>query len=254
MKPAARVLAEHPDRVGPDGRKLPVFSMQYYGAGRVLFHATDETWRWRYRVGDVFFARYWVQAIRYLSRAKLLGKDRSAELSAERREYRRGDTARLRARFLDERLAPAEDDGVTVVVEREGRESQRIKLERAATGRGVFEAGVSGLLDGKYHAWIATPTLPGKAPSADFLVTAPPGELERLQMDSAELEQAATETHGHFYRLPDVDRLVDDLPQGRRVPIETLPPEVLWNRCWVLTVFVTLATSEWILRKRKGML
>ena len=30
---------------------------------------------WRWRVGDVFFARYWVQAIRYLSRSKLLGKD-----------------------------------------------------------------------------------------------------------------------------------------------------------------------------------
>ncbi len=89
LKPAARVLAEHPTRLAADGRKLPVFSLQYVGAGKVLFHATDDTWRWRYRVGDVFFSRYWVQTIRYLSRSKLLGKDRSAELTTDRRQYRR---------------------------------------------------------------------------------------------------------------------------------------------------------------------
>ena len=36
--------------------------------------------------------------------------------------------------------------------------------------------------------------------------------------------------------------------------IETLPPEVLWNRWWLLATFLGLITSEWILRKRKGML
>ena len=168
LKPAARVLAEHPTRTGSDGHKLPVICLQYVGAGKVLFHATDETWRWRYRVGDVFFARYWVQTLRYLSRSKLLGKDRSAELIAERREYRRGDTVRLRARFVDERLAPAEDDGVTVVLEREGHPSQRVKLERNATNRGIFEGSVPGVLDGKYHAWVATPTLEGKAAGGRF--------------------------------------------------------------------------------------
>src|SRR6202044_1170983 len=99
LKPAARVLAEHPTLTGADGRKLAVFSLQFVGAGKVLFHATDETWRWRYRVGDVFFARYWVQTLRYLSRSKLLGKDRSAELAADRREYRRGESVRLWVRF-----------------------------------------------------------------------------------------------------------------------------------------------------------
>ena len=120
LKPAARVLATHPTRLGPDGRKLPLFLLQYVGAGKVLFHTTDETWRWRYRIGDVLFARYWVQAIRFLARSKLLGEDRGAELTVDREEYLRGEPIQLRVRFLDERLAPAADDGVTVVVERPG--------------------------------------------------------------------------------------------------------------------------------------
>ncbi len=124
LKPGVRVLAEHPTRVGPDGRRLPVFCFQYVGAGKVLFHATDETWRWRYRVGDVFFARYWMQTIRYLCRSKLADAGRAATLLTDRREYVQGESVRLRVRFADERLAPAEDDGVTLVVEQSGRQDR----------------------------------------------------------------------------------------------------------------------------------
>lgn len=254
VKPGARVLAEHPTKLAADGRPLAVFVTQYVGAGKVLFHATDDTWRWRYRVGDVFFARYWVQAVRYLSRSKLLGKDRAVELAADRREYRRGEPVRLRVRFVDERQAPVADDGVTVVLEREGQKNQRVKLLRNATNRGIFEGTFGDSMDGKYHAWVATPTLEGGAASADFLVVAPPGELERIQMDAGELKLAADETRGRFYRIADVDRLPGDLPAGNQVPIETLPPVALWNQWWLLAAFLGLIVSEWILRKRKGML
>ena len=37
LKPAARVLVEHPTRTGTDGRALTVVSMQYNGAGKVIF-------------------------------------------------------------------------------------------------------------------------------------------------------------------------------------------------------------------------
>jgi hypothetical protein len=253
-KPAARVLAEHPTRLAADGRRLPVFVMQYFGAGKVLFHGTDDTWRWRYRVGDIYFARYWIQTVRYLSRSKLLGKDNAVELTVDRREYRRGEPVRLRVRFIDERQAPVADDGVTVVLEREGLNNERIQLHRNATNRGIFEATKSDAVDGKYHAWMAAPTLEGQAPAADFLVVAPPGEFERVQMDAAELKRAADETRGRFYRASAVDRLLDDLPPGHQVPIETLPPKVLWNQWWLLAGFLGIIVTEWILRKRKGML
>src|SRR5262249_37498086 len=150
-------------------RKLPVIMVQYVGPGKVLFHATDETWRWRYRVGDVYFARYWVQTLRYLSRTKLLGKDRSAELTAKR-EYQRGQSPQLRLRVLEERRAPAEDEGVTVLIEHPGHQNHRVTLRRNALNRGVFEGVFSQPPAGKYHAWIATPAMEGDAASVDFTV------------------------------------------------------------------------------------
>jgi hypothetical protein len=254
VKPGARVLARHPSKLGGDGRGLPIFCEQYVGAGKVLFHATDGTWRWRFRVGDVFFARYWVQSIRSLARAKLLSGDRGAELTVDRRQYRRGEPVRVRVRFLDERAAPATDDGVTVVLEQPGQKSRRLTLQRNATSRGVFEGVFTGAAEGKYHVWMAEPTLEGRPPAADFLVTAPPGEMERVEMNAAELARAAEQSRGHFYTLTTVNDLLDDLPQGRPVPVETLPPEVLWNRWWVLAVFLGLLASEWVLRKRRGLL
>ncbi|MGH7139448.1 MAG: VWA domain-containing protein, partial [Pirellulales bacterium] len=161
LKPAARVWAEHPVRATADGRHLPVIVMHYAGPGKVVMHATDETWRWRFRVGDVYFARYWVQTLRYLSRSKLLGKDRSAELATDRREYRRGENVRLRVRFFDEGQAPTEDDGVTLIVGREQSQQEQLTLMRNATNRGVFEGVLVRPSEGAYHAAVAAPTLPG---------------------------------------------------------------------------------------------
>ncbi|MBL9125526.1 MAG: hypothetical protein JNG90_17950, partial [Planctomycetaceae bacterium] len=253
LRPAARVLAEHPTKLLEDGRHLPVLSLQYVGAGKVLFHSTDETWRWRFRVGDIYFARYWVQTLRYLSRSKLLGKDRLAELSVDRREYRRGEAARLRVRFLDDRRAPADDHGVSLTIEHRGRK-QNLPLSRSSANRGVFEGVLPQLADGKYHAWVSAPALEGNPPAADFLVVAPPGEFASTAVDVAELERAATETQGKFYPAVAATQLLDDLPRGRQVPIDALPPLVLWNQWPLLLLFLLLLISEWLLRKRKGLL
>ena len=87
-KPAAQVLAVHPTLSGSDG-KLPIVLYQFVGAGKSMFNAVDDTWRWRFRVGDRYFGRYWIQTIRFLARSKLLGQqagrgpDRPPPLSAQ---------------------------------------------------------------------------------------------------------------------------------------------------------------------------
>ena len=49
--------------------------------------------------------------------AKLLSDAQAAEIFTDRQEYRQGDTVRVGVRFSDERLAPASDEGVRIVVE-----------------------------------------------------------------------------------------------------------------------------------------
>jgi hypothetical protein len=252
LKRGAQVLAQDATRAGPDGNRLPLIVLQYVGAGKVLFHAIDETYRWSRGAGDVFFARYWVQMIRYLSRSKLAEGDRSARLMTDRREYRAGDAVRLRVRFADERLAPPEDSGVSVVLEQRGRRTEHV-LQRGEAGRGLFETTLRGLAPGAYHAWVAVPAMAGRAPATDFTVAAPAGEMARVDMDAAAMRQAAEATKGHYYSVSEAESLPGDLPEGRQVPLEQLPPLGLWNRWPVILLFLGLLVGEWLLRKRSGM-
>jgi von Willebrand factor type A domain-containing protein len=244
LKPAAQVLAE--------GAAKPVICFQYFGAGRVLFHAIDSTWRWRNGAEERAFARYWVQTIRFLAHGKL-GKGRGVQLTSDRREYRRGDVAKLRVRFLDTQLAPAGDE-VVVVVDAGGQARRRVTLRRNPAVAGVFEGSLANMTDGSYEVLMVEPQLAEKPPALRFSVVAPPGEFARTEMDSDALAAAAETTHGRFYTINDVDQLMANLPAGRRVPIENLPPISIWNRWWLLAAFLGCITTEWILRKRKGML
>ena len=255
LRPGARALAADSSRIGSDGEHLPMISMQFVGAGKVVFHASDETYRWaRHPGGEQYYARYWLQTLRYLSRAKLLEGGRLAELTSDRTEYRRGDTVRLRARFFDDRLAPAADDGVTVLLEADGNPRRQLVLRRDDVNRGVFEGLATNLPEGQYRTWIATPTLEGQPPSQRFAVVAPPGEQARLEMDAADLQAAAKTAQGQYYIFQTAGNLLGDLPRGRQVRIESLPPVPIWNSAVWAGLFVVLIAGEWLLRKRAGLL
>ena len=222
------MLAENPARTGPDGKPLPLIIMQYVGGGgRVLFHAGDETYRWRREVGDAYFARYWIQMLRFLTRSKLAEGDRTVRLTANLREYRLGDPVRLRADFADDRSAPLDDNGVTIELEQTGRQTEKLQLHRdprAGTGRGRFEADLPNLPAGKYHAKMIAPSLPSGVPATDFVVNPPETEMARVQMDAAAMRQAAELTNGKYYAFQDAGQLPDDLPGGRQSPWKTFLP------------------------------
>lgn len=249
LKPGARVLAEHPLLQGETDR-LPVIVLQQVGAGKVLFHATDETWRWRFRTGDEYFGRYWGQALRYLSRGHLLGSDRAAELVVDRQIYRRGETVVLRARYLDERLAPAKDEAVQVMVEQAGQGRREVQLTRLPYLPTVFEGQLRQLADGSYRAWISRPSFATTPPAVDFRVESPQRELQKQAADRTDLRLAAERAGGHFLELQQLTQLPSLIPTGEAVPLEQGVAVSLWNRHEPLLLLAGLLTLEWVLRRR----
>jgi len=169
VKAGAIVYATHPVHTAARG-KAPVIVTQRFGNGKVIFHATDELWRWRFRTGDTYYGRYWVHVIRYLSRSKLLGKDPGAELSVDHKVYRTGETVGFRVRFVDEKIAPTASDGVTIVVERPGGTQKKVVLTRVPEATTVFEGRLPQVEEGKYHAWVAAPAFARTPPAEDFEV------------------------------------------------------------------------------------
>ena len=250
-KPGALVLAEHPSAVGTDG-KVPLIVYQFTGAGRTMFHALDDTWRWRFRAGDKFFGRFWVQTIRFLARSRLAGT-RQAEIQTDRRVYERGQPVQIRVRFPNPGLVPPGDEA-SVRIERQGGAARTLKLSRSPGARNVFEGVLSRTVEGEYAArLLPPPVLDGPIPTATFRVEAPAGEFERVQMNESELRRAAAAAGGAFYPATAAADLLSNLPKPAKVPLDTDPPIPLWNSWPILALFLTLLAAEWILRKKARM-
>ncbi len=251
-KPAALVLAEHPTQTGSDG-PLPIMLYQFVGSGKAMFNAVDDTWRWRFRVGDRYFGRYWLQTIRFLARSKLLGQ-RQAEVQTDRRRYQRNDPIVVRVRFPNPALAPGSRE-VTVEVERkDGTGPRKLPLKATPNAPSLFEGVLPQAVEGEYTIrLLPPPVLEGGLPTSTFRVDPPAGELEHVQMNEPEMIRAASASGGAFYTPVDTESLLSSLPKPLQVPLDADPPIPIWNTWPVLVLFLTILTAEWVLRKRKQM-
>ncbi|HWE36359.1 MAG TPA: hypothetical protein VG406_07275 [Isosphaeraceae bacterium] len=250
-QPAAFVLAEHPTLKGADG-PLPVLLYQFVGAGKTMFSAVDDTWRWRMRVGDRYFGRFWLQSLRFLARSKLAGQ-KQAELMTDRRRYQRGQPVQVRVRFPNPGLAPTTGE-VAVEVDRKGQAPRRLTLKASPTARNMFEGALPQASEGEYEVrLLPPPVLEGGLPRWMFRVDPPAGEFEHVPMNEPELIRAAKASGGRFYTPTTAATLYKDLPKPQKVPLDTDPPIALWNTWPMLGLFVGLLTTEWALRKRKQM-
>jgi hypothetical protein len=251
-QPAAFVLATHPSLAASDG-PLPLMLYQFVGAGKAMFNAVDETWRWRFRVGDRYFGRYWLQTIRFLARSKLLGQ-KQAEITTDRKRYQRTQPIQIQVRFPNPGLAPSSGE-LTVQVERKGQGPRKLPLKRAADARNLFIGALPQAPEGDYEVrLLPPPVLEGGMPTTTFRVEAPAGEFEQVRMNQPELIRAAQTSRGKFLTpLVSSAALLKELPPPQKVPLDTDPPIALWNTPAVLGLFLTLVTMEWILRKRKQM-
>ena len=255
LKPAAQVLVEHPTRMAPRAgtaprRRLPVIVLHRVGLGRVLFHATDELWRWRRLTGDLYYGRYWMQVLRGLYNAKRLGKTRSAELETDRREYLQGQPVRLSLRFFDAERMPDEDDGAVAVVHRNGVVVSNVRLRRASRQPHLFERELRGLAEGAYRVSIQIPDFPQGAPTTSFIIRPPQRELLNRSADRRELKSIARETDGEVVTLAGAADLPSRIPRGRPTPLNNPQSIPLWNRWELMLLFAGLLALEWLLRKR----
>jgi hypothetical protein len=270
---AAEVLLVHPQRSDPDSGRAgggseggyPLFVQQFVGAGRSMFLAFDETWRWRFREDELRFNQFWIQTVRYLARSRL-GR---IELRVDRQiPYRRGEPIKITVRFPDDTPPPSTDTKVEVVATRTPLqrtagtaeavaeiEKETLHLAKLEGSRATYEAVLTRTPEGAYRFRLSAPLVPDPRPQTDCRVLPPPGEMDQLRMNQVDMKRAALETHGRFYVLADADHLLDDLPAGTRVPLNTPhPPLLLWNHFAMFFLVLGLLSTEWVLRKRKHLL
>jgi uncharacterized membrane protein len=276
LKPAAEVLAVHP-KVKAQGKgfegRHPLVVQQFVGAGRSMFFGFDETWRWRFREDEIHFNKFWIQTVRYLSRSR----QSRTELRLDRQTpYRQGEPIKVTVKFPDSGPLPGQQQGrppdkleVKVIVEHTGpgsgkdqadKEVQTLQLAKVEGSWATYEGLLTRTRQGKYRFWLSTPDVSklqpnGQKPSAEADVVLPPGELDRLRMNRQEMKLAAAVTEGRFYTMANASDLLDELPAGMPIILNTTaPPWRMWNYWATFLLVLSLLTAEWFLRKRKHLL
>jgi len=248
--PGAEVLME----VDAGTSRLPAVVLRSFGAGRVYYHAFDESWRWRYEVADQYHVRFWNQIADYIAEAPFAARDKYIQLDAGQLNYQPGEQAEIRVRLRDSQGKPVADTAVSAVLYRDGEKVATITL--TPDEGGLYRGRTAALDAGKYEVGVDTAAVPAdqlKVRTQFNVLGRDSIERTLLSLNEDLLRQIASAGAGEYLREEQCDQLIERLaPMSTGQVIES--DTVLWQSWWWFIPIVVLLTIEWILRKRAGML
>jgi len=262
-KSGATVLATVRAPPGAEAPAHPVLALQSYGLGKVLWIGTDELWRMRKLVENLYFWRFWSGAIRHLATYRLLGGNKRIKIFPDRTDgrYKVGDTIDITAKFLDENFEPvAPRDGDPASQRRklhlrgpDGKvEEITLLAEPEEPPQGNFRARIVASRPGTFVLY-AEPERDEERAERTIIVEETTDEMRDPLMDLKGLQEIARASGGAVLSPEDFRNLLRD-PEKRIQPggiVRTGDRRTtdLWDRGWVLYLFVALLAAEWILRK-----
>ncbi|MBX3359146.1 MAG: hypothetical protein KF745_12055 [Phycisphaeraceae bacterium] len=256
LKPTSEVLAEAVSTEGAASETSPLVTSMRYGAGRVLYVATDEIWRWRYGRGEDLPERFWLQLVRMLGRESLARAGRAARIEVSPARTEVEQPVRVTVELLDQRLTDSAGSTVNVRVSRTDAAGAPAAVSELTLSRESESAGsrtFGGTLvvpeSGKFVVEVIDPLLAGERLSAPLEVWLPEDELRRPETDHALLGRLASATGGKLLGPTELSELTNLLPNRRVRVVGTPEEETLWDTPLALALLVGLLVVEWVWRR-----
>ena len=246
-----------------------VFWQQNYGFGRVLFSGLDSTWRWRFRVGDVYHHRFWGQLVRWSAADRMLPAGNGLVRYGPREPvYAEGQEVELAVRANETMPLPKDTRAQAKVYRQnvDGSEALDAVVPLAVNPRlaNLLEAkvrlGCRGLSDGARHSRFqrcAGAPGDGKSPSPkgrDGFRVVPRDNRELLDLSAnwPLMQTLADRSNGKLYTPENVEDLLDRL--ARRIErIEHHEESKPWQDepmvWWLFGIVLGMLTAEWAWRR-----
>lgn len=247
VKPLARLLATNP-------AGAPVLVVQDVGRGRSMAFAGDTTYQWVLAGQKEQHQRFWQQVILWLAHKESQG-DEATWLTLGSRRIRPGQAQELSFGARDKDKQPIANATYQVTVTGPGAESFKVNPEKAplggqarfseATKPGEYTVAVTAFQDGK-------PV--GVPASQRYMVFEEDLELNNPVADLGLLAEIAQETGGQVVapeKLAEHIRVLRG--KGFSQELEQVSTVPLWDNPWILLVYCLLLSTEWWLRKKRGL-
>ncbi len=253
LKPAATVLVVHENcdpRLKRDGRGMPLVASHFVGAGRVIFSGIDETYRWRSLFEDAY-DRLWVKGIRFLFDGRIHAGNSRLQLRISDEKVELGDALTITVDAKDEQMQPLVSPTYELLLEREGKELEPLKLEPVAEVPGSYQLQLRPDQLGVYR--LRTLAAGGKSVEVPFQVV--PAQIESEgPVDRSELAAIAAANGGRLFDTPAaLFAALGEIP-SRSATDTYRTPHAIWDG-WITVAILLIALSlEWLLRKRFNLL
>ncbi len=250
--PGAEVLVEATVK----NKTWPAVVTRSFGAGRVLYFAFDETWRWRYKVADKYHQRFWHQVAKWIMVSPFTVSNRFMALDSGTPSYTAGQSATIRVRLQNADGQPYDGAGVDALLWKNGQLVATIALTRDQAGMGFYRGETGPLHPGEFTVTIRAAGLNRAALNCKtgfVVVPQPSTEMQYLACNNELLSSIAVESHGKFLPEEEIDQLLpllQPLSSGRVLETDIR----LRQSYWWFAAIIGLLTLEWTLRKRAGLL
>jgi uncharacterized membrane protein len=259
-KPGAITLLE---REG-GGKEATVMAIHRYGEGAVFFTGIGDFWRWRFPYENFDYDRFWVRAIRYLGETKLLGSQKQAVLSTDRKVYNPGEKVQLSLRLLDPALLmQLQGQQLFVKVETPEKEVTMVALKADSTGEPIFRGEYLAKGAGSMLAECRQAAPGGDSQAKPLFEVKTSFKVERISLEdkdtSADIETMkllAEKTGGKAFdynNMTTVGSLAKLIPSAEQIITRDKSTEV-WDSLPFLLIFIVFICVEWSLRKWWGLL
>lgn len=241
-------------------RRSAVIVQHQYGFGQVLWIGIDSTWRWRHRVGDKYHHRFWGQVGLWGASKIATAGNKFVEFGPENSDIEFGDDAVIRARWSKQFLQRNPNMKAKIEVYRADDKQRRqpfatLPMTPDKSRPLVHVARAISLPAGGYKIRLVVEggNIGNQPLETDLFVKERVSrELADLSSNRPLLQQVADESKGMLLELDEVGKI----PALLRTTDDSRsqnPEQRLWDRWWVLGLFIVFLTIEWVVRKLNGL-
>ena len=251
-KAGSEVLAVHEDAANEHGR-IPLLVTRTFGAGKVLYMATDGAWRWRKGVEDTYHYRFWGQVVRWMAYRRNMAKGERLSLSFAPEQPQVGQSVALDARVASATGEPLARGDVTarIVAPSGAAETVRFTPPGGDGEWGVFAGQYVPREPGRHTVTLACRET-GDTLQAGVFVQGTAAEGQGEAARPRVLGEIAQVTRGQVVAADGIAAVLESL-EALPDPPPSLSRLQIWSHPLAAALLVGLLGLFWVGRKAQGL-
>ena len=248
-KPGASVLL---NVIPPGRRAMPLLITENYGRGRTALLATEGVWRWQMWLPheDRTLATFWQQMFRYLV------TDTPGQVSASTPKAVLSDDTKvpLRVEVRDKQYQPVNNANVQARFVGPDGTSATMQLSPQPLEEGIYSGEWTAEKPGSYVAEIIAGREQEELGREVLSFRREDGVAENFHTSQNRelLEKLSDQTGGRYYKPEDASKLASDITYSE-AGITARETRDLWDMPIVFLLALGIRASEWLLRRKWGV-